>query len=193
MATWPLPRVDRRAPVTFLSLFLTAILLIGCTQGLHRIYTTASFTTLPPEGARVLVWADDPTVRGTLVAWFERRGLTVVSASMADHLEARCLECRRQAALQEGHSVGVHQVIVAGSSPEDQREELRVSIESLGLQPEAHLWTATASARVSGHLSPEQRERQLVELTCHALATAWRYRPAGYPMHVSLDYCHFQL
>jgi hypothetical protein len=70
-------------------------------------------------------------------------------------------------------------------------EQLTVSVESLSVHNEDNLWNGTARKDFPADVSGELLDTNLELLSCHALATVWRYRPAGYLSDASRDYCYY--
>jgi hypothetical protein len=178
------------------SLLLTlALLSSGCSEGLRHIYTGGSFRTIPGEGTAVLVWVENPTVRKTVQTWLEKHGVIVLdTASPRQEMES-CRDCERKEALSQARLLKAEQVVFAHLSREKNPDQLAIFIQSLSAQNEEDLWNGTARQSFPAHVSGEHLQRDLAVLSCHALATVWRYRPAGYlsGMLISRDYCHFRL
>lgn len=167
----------------------------GCTADLHRIYTAASFKAIPEEGTGVLVWAEDPTVRKVVQTWLRNHGLIILEAPLPQQETESCQGCERKAALSQARSLKAEQVVFAHSTRNDNPGQLAVFIQSLSAQNEDDLWNGTARENLPADVSGEQLHSNLTLLSCHALATVWRYRSAGYlgETSTSRDYCHFRL
>jgi hypothetical protein len=178
------------------SLLLTlGLLWSGCTADLRHIYTTGSFKAIPGEGAAVLLWAENPTVQKTVRTWLENRGLTVLDTAPPRQEIESCQGCEQKAVLSQARLLKADQVVFAHFSRNEDSHQLEIFIQSLSVQNEEDLWNGTARENFPADVSGEHLQRDLVALSCHALATVWRYRAAGYLSGISIarDYCHFQL
>jgi hypothetical protein len=164
----------------------------GCTPDFHHIYTAGSFRTIPEEATRVAVWAEDPTVRQAVQTWLRGPGLVALDAAFFRQGTESCQECEQQAALSQAGQLTAEQVILAYLSWNKDPEQLVVSVQSLSVPNGEDLWNGMARKNVSADLTGEQLQGSITLLSCHALATVWRYRPAGYLNDPSKDYCYYR-
>lgn len=174
------------------SLWLTlGLLWSGCAGDFNRIYTAGSFRAVPEEGVSVFVWAEDPTMRKAVQTWLRRHGLIVLdTASPIEEIEA-CQGCERETALSQARSLKADQVVFVYSMRNKDLEQVEVSVRSLSVHNEEDLWNGVARKNFPVDISGEQLHAGLTLLSCHALATVWRYRPAGYLKDASKDYCYY--
>ena len=163
----------------------------GCTPDFHHIYTNGSFRTIPEEATRVAVWAEDPTVRQAVQRWLRGHGLVVLDTAFLRQETESCQECERKAALSQARQLKAEQVILAYLSRNTDPEQLAVSVQSLSVHNEEDLWNGMARKNLSADLTGESLHASITLLSCHALATVWRYRPAGYLNDPSKDYCYY--
>ena len=174
-------------------LFVTlGILSAGCTPDFHHIYTAGSFRVIPEEATRVAVWAEDPTVRQAVQTWLRGHGLIVLDTAFLRQDTESCQDCERKAALSQAKLLKAEQVILASLAWNKDPEQLAVSVQSLSVRNEEDLWNGMARKSVSADLVGEQLQTNITLLSCHALATVWRYRPAGYLNDASKDYCYYR-
>ena len=175
------------------SLVLTLGLLSpSCTTDLHQIYTAGSFRAIPGEGTSVLVWADDPTVHNTVQTWLRNQGLTVAEMTLPRQEMESCEGCERKTVLSQARLLKAGQVVFARLSRSENPDRLEIFIQSLSVKTEEDLWNATARENLPADVVGEQLHANIARLSCHALATVWRYRPAGYvgKTSTSIDYCY---
>ena len=178
-----------------LLLLALALLSWGCTEDLRHVYTAGSFRAIPGEGTRVVVRAEDPTVRKVVQEWLRNHGLTVLDMTVPRQETESCQGCERKVVLSQARLLKAEQVVFAHSSRTENPDQLAIFIQSLSAHNEEDLWNGTARESFPADVSGEHLQRDLTVLSCHALATVWRYRAAGYlsGMSISRDYCHFQL
>lgn len=174
-------------------LLIVGLLSSGCVGDINHIYTAGSFRAIPGEGTSVFVWADDPTLRQAVQTWLRGHKLIVLDATSPRQAGESCAGCERKAALSQARSLKAEQVVLAYSSQNKDMEQLTVSVQSLFVQNEDDAWSGMARGDVPADLSGELLQANLRLLACHALATVWRYRPAGYLNDASKDYCYFHL
>jgi hypothetical protein len=172
-------------------LLVLGLLSSGCAGDFNHIYTAGSFRAIPGEGTSVFVWAEDPAVRTMLQAWFRRHGLIILDAASARGEKKTCQGCERKAALSQARLLKADQVVLAYFTRNKDPEQLTVSVESLSVHNEDNLWNGTARKDFPADVSGELLDTNLELLSCHALATVWRYRPAGYLSDASRDYCYY--
>jgi hypothetical protein len=175
-----------------LSLML-GILSSGCTTDLNHIYTAGSFRTIPGEGKGILVWAENAAVRETVQMWLRNHGLIILDQARPLQKTESCQDCDSRTVLAHAKSLKAEQVVFARFSREENPDQLAVFIQALSVQNEEDLWNSMARKNFPADITGEQLQANLVVLTCHALATVWRYRPAGYLRNTSRDYCHYRL
>ena len=177
------------------SLVLTlGLLSSGCTTDFPHIYTAGSFRAIPEEETRVLVWADDLTVHNTVQTWLRNHGLTVVDMTLPRQEMDSCQGCERKTVLSQARLLKADQVVFAHLSRSENPDRLEVFIQSLSVTNEEDLWNGTARRNFPADVVGEQLHTSVARLSCHALATVWRYRPAGYLRKTSpsKDYCYFR-
>lgn len=174
-------------------LVIVGLLSSGCAGDLNHIYTAGSFRTIPGEDTRVFVWAEDPTLGKAVQTWLRGHKVIVLDVTSSRQEAESCAGCERMAALSRARSLKAEQVVLAYSSQDKDMEQLTVSVQSLFVQNEADAWSGMARSDVSADISGELLQANLRLLACHALATVWRYRPAGYLSNASTDYCYFHL
>jgi len=172
-------------------LLILGFLSAGCTPDLHHIYTTGSFRAIPEEATRVAVWAEDPTVRQAVQTWLRGHGLIVLDTALPRQETESCQDCERKAALSQARSLKAEQVVLAYLSRNKDPEQLAVSVQSLSVRNEEDLWNGMARKNLPMDVVGEQLHMSITLLSCHALATVWRYRPAGYLSDISKDYCYY--
>ncbi|MDF0675207.1 MAG: hypothetical protein P0120_12845 [Nitrospira sp.] len=174
-------------------LLIVGLLSSGCVGDLNHIYTAGSFRAIPGEATSVFVWAEDPTVRKAVQTWLRGHKLIILDATSPRQEAESCAGCERTAALSQARSLKAEQVVLAYSSRKKDMEQLTVSVQSLFVQDEEDAWSGMARGDVPADASGELLQANLRLLACHALATVWRYRPAGYLSDASKDYCYFHL
>lgn len=184
---------NRLVRVRWNLLLIVGLLSSGCVGDLNHIYTAGSFRVIPGEGTSLFVWAEDPTVRKAVQIWLRGHRLIVLDATSPRQEVESCNGCERNAALFQARSLKAEQVVLAYSSQNKDMEQLTVSIQSLFVQNEQDAWSGLARMDVPADVSGELLQTNLRLLACHALATVWRYRPAGYLGDASRDYCYFHL
>ncbi|HJR76184.1 MAG TPA: hypothetical protein VJ805_04395 [Nitrospiraceae bacterium] len=170
---------------------ILGLLSSGCAGDFNRIHTAGSFRTVPGEGTSMFVWAEDPTVRKAVQTWLRSHGLIVLDTTLPRNEGEPCPGCERKAALSEARLLKAEQVVIAYTSRNENPEQLSVSVQSLSAQNEEDLWSGTARKNLPADISGELLQTNLTLLSCHALATVWRYRPAGYLSDASKDYCYY--
>ena len=180
-----------RMRMRWILLLIVGVLSSGCAGDFNRIYTAGSFRAIPGEGTSVFVWAEDPAVRAMVQTWLRGHGLIVVDAASAPQERESCQGCERKAALSQAKSLKADQVVLVYSTRNKDPEQLAVSVQSLSVHNEENLWNGTARKDFPADASGELLHRNLELLSCHALATVWRYRPAGYLSDASKDYCYY--
>jgi hypothetical protein len=163
----------------------------GCTPDYHHIYTTGSFRAIPAEGTRVAVLAEDPTVRHAVQTWLRNHDLIVLDTALLRPEAESCQGCERTAALSQARLLKAEQVLLAYLSRNTDPEQLSVSVQSLSVRNEEDQWNGMARKNISANLSGEELHTNITLLSCHVLATVWRYRPAGYLNDTGKDYCYY--
>ncbi len=184
---------NRLVRVRWNLLLIVGLLSSGCVGDLNHIYTAGSFRAIPGEGTSLFVWAEDPTLRKVVETWLRGHKLIVLGTASPRQEAESCAGCEQQAALSQARSLKAEQVVLAYSSQNKDTEQLTVSIQSLFVQNEQDAWSGLARMDVPAGVSGELLQAKLRLLSCHVLATVWRYRPAGYLSDASKDYCYFHL
>lgn len=174
-------------------ILIIATLSISCAKDLHHIYTAGSFRAIPGEGKGILVWAENAAVRETVQMWLRNHGLIILEQARPLQETESCQDCDSRTVLAHAKSLKAEQVVFARFSREENPDQLAVFIQALSVQNEEDLWNSMARKTFPADIAGEQLQANLVVLTCHALATVWRYRPAGYLRNASTDYCHYRL
>lgn len=174
-------------------LLTIALLSWGCTTPV-QIYTTGSFKALPREGTHIVVQGNVPRGRDMAEHWLQDRGLIVLHRPDSADSSVSCKTCNEErTALSKTLFQGAEQLVSVQSSRVKDPDRIVVFVQSLSLQTKDELWNGTAWEQFPEGLSGEEAETKIALLTCHALATVWRYRPAGYPTNTSMDLCHIHL
>ncbi len=173
---------------------IAGLLSSNCATDYHHIYTAGSFRAIPGEETSVLVWADDPTVHRTVQTWLRNHGLIVVDMTSPRQEMESCQGCERKTVLSQARLLKADQVVFAQLSRSENPDRLEIFIQSLSVKTEEDLWNGTARRNLPVDVVGEQLETNVARLSCHALATVWRYRPAGYlsKTSTSKDYCYFR-
>ena len=172
-------------------LLTMAVLSWGCATHV-QIYTTGSFKALPREGTKIFVQGNARTGREMAERWLQDRGLIVLHGPDAADSSVLCKTCHdEQAALAK--TQGAEQAVSVQSSRLRDPDRLVVFVQSLSIHTKEEVWNSTAWEQFPEGLPSEEAEAKIALLTCHALATVWRYRPAGYPTNTSRDLCNIHL
>jgi len=174
-------------------LLIVGLLSSGCVGDLNHIYTGGSFRAIPGEGTSLFVWAEDPALRKAVQTWLQGHKLIVLDTASPRQEVESCDGCERNAALSQARSLKAEQVVLVYSSQNKDTEQLTVTVQSLFVWNEQDAWSGLARMDVPADVSGELLQVNLRLLACHALATVWRYRPAGYLSDASRDYCYFHL
>jgi hypothetical protein len=179
-----------------LSLITIGLIMSACASS-EPIYTSASYSTLPAPGRRVSVAGNNMTVLATAKTWLQDRGLYVIDKNVSQEntvasTSTPCHEwCDTTATLETGRTVGADYVIIFKVSMEHAPERLSIVIKSLATKTGEEIFRAESREFLSGdRMDAEDRNEALNHLTCHALATVWRYRPGGPSEDRSDHYCH---
>lgn len=174
------------------------------TDGFHH--------SLPKPGRRVVIWGGHSAATGTAINWLQRQGLHVVERvqiqKVFDEQRIQLTHTPDDEAqvLRAGKLLGADAVAFldtpvtggsrtvggsfvygnAGGSNLDSASVFSTStwIRGVSIETGEVLWSATARYPES----MANLDDVLARLTCHALATAWGYRPAGKPDVLS-DMC----
>lgn len=179
-----------------LSLITMGFIMSACASR-EPIYTSASYSTLPASGGRVSVVGNNMAVLATAETWLQDRGLHVIDRHAAQGNAAAstgtpCHEwCDTTATLEAARTVGVDYVIIFKASMEHAPERLSIIIKSLATKTGEEIFQAESRESLSNdRMDTEDKSEALNHLTCHALATVWRYRPGGPSDDRSDHYCH---
>jgi TusA-related sulfurtransferase len=148
------------------------------------VYTTGSYTRLPPHGMRIVVAANDPAVANTVRQWLEDRELVVVHADFESASE--------KSVLNHGAQLGAQQAVLVESNRTARPARMEITIKGLSIPDGRDMWSGRAWNALPADVFGEEAQRNAETLTCHALATIWRYRPAGIPVNPSNDPCYRQ-
>lgn len=165
--------------VTWFGIFLAGCSAAPVTDGYQR--------ELPKPGTRTLVWGNDMSTITTASTWLQRRGLSIVErSSLVQYLgsedaeglirtmdESRTLK-EEVAILQAARKAGVQEVVFADRTG-DNRAPM-VSVRGLRADSGQVYWSG--SARYAEY-EVRPLKHALANLTCEALATAWRFRAPG--------------
>jgi hypothetical protein len=174
-------------------LLTIALLSWGC-ETHSQIYTAGSFKALPREGTKIVVQGNVRTGREMAERWLQDRGLIVLHRTDPVDSSVLCKTCNEeQAALAKTLFQGAEQAVTVQSSRLRDPDRIVVFVQSLSVRTQEELWNSTAWEQFPEGLSGEEAEAKIALLTCHALATVWRYRPAGYPTNTSRDLCNIHL
>lgn len=167
------------------------------TDGFHH--------ALPKPGARVVVWGGHPSATGTAINWLQRQGVRIVErAQLQKVFDEQRIQLTHTPddeaqVLRVGKLLGADTVAFldtpvtggsrtvggslfyggAGGSSLDSSSVFSTSawLRGVSIETGEVLWSATA--RYTGPSA--NLDNVLALLTCHALATAWGYRPPGKP------------
>jgi hypothetical protein len=171
---------------------------IGCRAEIHPV-TTGSFKALPSTGERVLVKGSELAVVNAVAAWLEDRGLIVIEQNelrqyLGNDTLRHCGEdCFRTAMIDGARALGADELILTQSSRQQAPDRLAVSLQGLAVRTGEDLWNASGQLVIPHTaLNEEQITQELATVACHALATMWGYRPAGFTTESSVDFCHLQ-
>jgi hypothetical protein len=171
---------------------------IGCRTEIHPV-TTGSFKALPATGERVLVEGSEPAVVTAIAAWLEDRGLIVIERKelrpyLGNDTLRQCGEdCARTALIDGARALGADELIVTQSSRLHAPDRLAVSLQGFAVRTGEDLWNASGQLVIPHTALNEERiTQELATVACHALATVWGYRSAGFISESSVDFCHLQ-
>lgn len=179
--------------ITLLSICL---ILSACASPPH-IYIASSYNGLPSPGTRVSVLGNNMTVQSSAETWLRDRDLHVIErgagqTGMTPANGMLCPEgCEPAAAIKAGKAAGVDYVVLFRVSVEHGPEKYAVMINGFAVKSGTEIFSADGTEFLgSESLAEEDRNRALITILCHALATVWQYRPGGYSAETSMDYCH---
>jgi hypothetical protein len=171
---------------------------IGCRAEIHPV-TTGSLKALPSTGERVVVEGSELAVVNAVAAWLENRGVIVIERTelrqyLGNDTLRQCGEdCIRTAMIDGARALGADELILAQSSRLQVPDRLTVSLQGLAVRTGEDLWNASGQLVISHTvLNEEQITQELTTVACHALATMWGYRPAGFTTESSVDFCHLE-
>ena len=188
--------METRAPIWLWLAFFA--MTIGCRAEIHPV-TTGSFRALPSTGERVVVEGNELAVVNAVAAWLGERGLIVIEQNELrqylghDTLRQCGEDCFRTAMIDGARALGADELIHMQSSRLHAPDRLAVSLQGLAVQTGEDLWNASGQLVIlHTALNEEQITRELATVACHALATVWGYRPAGFTTESSVDFCHLQ-
>lgn len=161
--------------------------------------------SLPKSGDRVVVWGGHPAATGSAINWLQRQGLRIVERAQLrkvfdeQHIQLTHTPDDEAQVLRVGKLLGANAVVFidtpvtggsrtsggsfaygnVGSSSLDSASVYSTSawIRGVSIETGEVLWSATARYQESF----SNLDNMLAVLTCHALGTAWGYRPSGKP------------
>jgi hypothetical protein len=178
------------------SLLSMCLIVSACGAG-RQIYISSSYHTLPSPGARVSVLGNDISLLSSAESWLRDRNLYVIAlGSVQPHTTAEggvpCPEqCDTTAAVEAAKAAGVEYVVLFHLSVEHAPERSSIVINGFDVKSGKEIFTAGGTELLKPEnlddKDPHARPRTIL---CHALATVWQYRPAGYSVDTSTDYCH---
>jgi hypothetical protein len=178
-----------KEPLAALIIVLNLLLLSGCSNSIAPVITTGSYKSLPSPGTSVLVAADDDAVRAMLAQWLRDRDLSVVGTDETDAAPS-CDHCTTASLLAQAKRLEADQIAVVEISSR-QSDKRALSVRGLSAKDGAELWSGTAWSRLPSDASAEELQRERVLLSCHVLATVWRFRAGGIALNRSIDPCYF--
>lgn len=172
---------------------------VGCRAEILHPVTTGSFKAVPSTGERVLVEGCELAVVNAVAAWVEDRGLIVIKQNEprqsldSDTLCQRGGESFRKAMIEGARALGADGLILTQSSRLQEPDRLAVSLQGLAVRTGEDLWNASGQLMMPYTALDEKQIRQeLATVACHALATVWGYRSAGFMTESSEDFCHLK-
>jgi hypothetical protein len=178
----------RRSRVLFVLVMLLP--LSGCTGAVDPVITTGSYKSLPRPGTSLMISSRDPEVRGTVARWLQDRELAVVGMEKSE--AEPCENCTTDQLLAQARRLNAEQIVLFDITKPHQADRRLLSIRGLSLVDGTELWSGTAWSWLPPDVSTEELQRERVLLACHALATVWRFRPAGIPLNRSIDPCYYR-
>ncbi|MDQ6735763.1 MAG: hypothetical protein M3Z35_16885 [Nitrospirota bacterium] len=143
------------------------------------------------------VAGNNMAVLATAETWLQDRGLYVINRNAAQGNAVAstgipCHEWRETTAMLEAaRTVGADYVILFKVSMEHAPERLSIVIKSLATKTGEEIFQAEGTEFLTGErMDAEDKDEALNHISCHALATVWRYRPSGPSDERSDHYCH---
>jgi len=169
---------------------------MGACASHKLIYTSASYSSLPPANSRVYLVSNNLAILATAETWLQDRGLYVVAQNAA-HANAMaatgapCLHgCETAVALEAAKAAKTDYVILFTVSMEHAPERLSIAIKSLAIKTGEEIFRTEGTELLGNEwMHPEDKNEALNHILCHALATVWRYRPGGPSDDQSDHYC----
>lgn len=182
--------------ILYVSLMTMGLIMSACASS-EPIYTSASYSTLPSPNSRVSITGNNMAVLATAETWLQDRGLYVTDRNAAQG-NARastgipCHEwCETAAMLEAARTGGADYVILFKVSMEHAPERLSIIIKSLATKTGEEIFRAEGTELLrSEWMDAEDKNEALNHISCHVLATVWRYRPSGPSDDGSDHYCH---
>ncbi|WP_447986134.1 hypothetical protein [Nitrospira sp. Nam74] len=179
------------------SVLCMCVIVSACGANRQIYVSSSSYHALPSPGARVSVIGNDARVLSSAKEWLHDRNLYVIELGPAQPLTipesiATCPEqCHTAAVLGAAKAAGVDYVVFFRVSMDHTPERFSVTINGFAVKSGKEIFSATGT----DFLGPEkmdENDRSLApsHILCHALATVWQYRPGGYSIDKSIDYCH---
>ena len=181
------------------SLLSMGLILSAC--GVDRqIYISSSYSVLPSPGTRVSVVGNNMTVLSSAENWLRDRDLYVIElgSAQARPTPASALPCPEQcqttAAVEAAKAAGVDYLVLFRVSMEHAPERFSIMISGFAVKSGKEIFS-TSGTEFLGPEGVDENDRHAAprRILCHALATVWQYRPGGYSIDKSIDYCHIQL
>ena len=178
------------------SLLWICLILSACGAG-RQIYISSSYNTLPSPGARISVVGNNMTVLSSAESWLRDRDLYVIElgAAQPHTTPASGVPCPEQceitAALEAAMTAGVDYVMFFRVSIEHAPERFAIVISGFAVKSRKEIFTAGGTEFLGPEgVNEHDRDATPTHILCHALATVWQYRPGGYSVDKSIDYCH---
>lgn len=179
-----------------ISLLWICLVLSACGAG-RQIYVSSSYHSLPSPGARVSVIGNNMTLLSSAESWLRDRDLYVIALGSAQPhtTPASGVPCREQcettAAVEAAKAAGVDYVVLFRLSVEHAPERFSILITGLAVKSGKEIFTAGGTELLGvEELDDDDRNAAPTHILCHALATVWQYRPGGYSVDDSMDFCH---
>jgi hypothetical protein len=129
--------------------------------------------------------------------WLRDRNLYVIDLEPAQPVmtpasSAPCSEqCQTAAVLEAAKAAGVDYVMFFRVSTDHTPQTLSVTINGFAVKSGKEIFTAAGTEFLGPEkMNEDNRSLAPTNVLCHALATVWQYRPGGYSMDKSRDYCH---
>ena len=187
---------ERTMPyIVNVSLLVLGLITSACVSN-TPIYTSASYSTLPPPTSRVFVTGNKTTVLATTATWLQERGIYPIGHN-GQHDAGRvsaavpCDEpCETRSALEAARTADAEYLILFNVSTRHAPERFSIVITGLATKSGEEIFHAEGTQLLGSEwMHPDDKNEALDHIVCHALATVWRYRPGGYSSDRSDHYC----